>query len=260
MHVAFVNAISPWRGCVLAAGLVLATLAPLDDAGAVEAVTPVPPPPMQPTETGPVKVSVGIWLADITRIDSVAQTFSANFLLVLGWHDARLAHEETGTRRYALADVWHPPFLIVNNDGGLERSLPEMVDVGPDGEVVYRQRIVGAFAQPLNLRAFPFDHDTFRIYLVVPGYRPDDLQFVPNAKFVAEGFPNGAGIAPQLTLQDWRVASPSTRVAPYIAGPDVEVAGYAFEFIASRNARHFVVKVIIPLVLIVDDVVGGFLD
>ena len=49
----------------------------------------------------------------------------------------------------------------------------------------------------------------------------------------------------------WRVISTGTRVEPYRITPGVEVAGYSFEFTAARNAHHFVIKVIIPLVLIV---------
>jgi len=207
--------------------------------------------PVLPAETTPMKISVGVWIADITKIDSVAQTFSANFVLVMRWHDARLAHAGPGSKRYPLEEVWHPPWLLGNTEGGVERSLPETVDVAADGSVLYRQRIVGSFAQALDLRAFPFDHDTFRIHVVVPGYTPEDIEFLPDPIFVAKGFSEGAGIAPELTMQEWRVDSPATRALPYIAGPDVRVAGYACEFTAFRNTRHFIVKVIIPLFLIV---------
>jgi hypothetical protein len=101
------------------------------------------------------------------------------------------------------------------------------------------------------LRKFPFDQDTFRIHLLVTGYRPDEIDFVPDEIAIAAGIPNGAAIANELTLQDWRVLSSGVRTLPYRSAPGLEVAGYAFEFTAARHSQHFVIKVIIPLILIV---------
>ncbi len=213
---------------------------------------PLPPAPLRPgAEAGPTKISVGLWVGDITQIDSVAQTFSANLLLVLRWQDAQLAHTDPGIKRYELDEIWHPPYVIVNEAGSVERSLPEIAEAAPDGSVVYRQRLVGSFTQSLDLRAFPFDQDNFRVQLVMGRYRPAEIEFVPDPSMVAAGLTTGAGIAKELTLKDWTVTSFTTRVLPYAVTPGLEVAGYSFEFTAARISRHFVVKVIIPLVLIV---------
>jgi hypothetical protein len=212
----------------------------------------LPPGPLRPgAESGPTKVTVGIWLTDISKIDSVGQTFTANVVLIFRWHDPRLAHNEPGVKRYAVDDVWHPRWAVVNQSGSVDRSMPEAVTATPSGDALYQQRLVGSFAQALDLRRFPFDEDTFRIHLVIVGQRPEDIEFGPDPMGVAAGIPNGAGIAPEITLQDWRVKSFSTRVLPYRATPGLQVAGYAFEFVAARYSKHFIIKVIIPLVLIV---------
>jgi gamma-aminobutyric acid receptor subunit beta len=169
----------------------------------------------------------------------------------LRWHDAQLKHAETGVKQYPLGEIWHPEWVIVNESGSGARALPERANVTPDGTVTYHQRLVGTFAQVLDLRHFPFDRDTFRIHFVVAGYRPDEIRFVPEETAITAGLRGGAGIAPELSLQDWRVVSHATRVLPYRVTPSVEIAGYAFEFIAARVAWHFIVKVIIPLLLIV---------
>jgi hypothetical protein len=165
----------------LIAWLVLAATLPLAPAYADD--MPLGLPRMgerPPAEDGITKLSVGIWVGDITHIDSVAQTFSANLALVLRWKDRRLAHSEAGMKEYDLAGIWYPRWIIANEIGGLERSLPEKVEVAPDGSAIYRQRLVGSFAQGLDLRAFPFDHDTFRIHLIVGGYRPQEIEFLPD--------------------------------------------------------------------------------
>ncbi len=202
-------------------------------------------------ESGPARISVGMWMADISQIDSAAQTFTANLFVVQIWRDPRLAHGQPGIKQYMLVDIWHPKWLIANAAAKLDLAFPEMAEVAGDGTVTYRQRYIGTFAQSLDLRAFPFDHATFRIHFIAIGNLPSEIQFVPFEKFVAAGMKSGAGIAQELTLRDWRVTSSTARVLPYQAAPGAEVAGYAFEFHAERLKQHYIVKVIIPLLLIV---------
>jgi hypothetical protein len=207
--------------------------------------------PRPDAAVGPTKIWVAIWLTDISKIDSVGQTFSATAVFFLRWHDSQLAHSGPTAKQYPLDDVWHPDWVIVNETAASSRALPERVMVTADGTVTYHQRLVGTFAQVLDLRHFPFDRDTFRIHFVVAGYRPEEIQFVPEETAIAAGLSGGAGIAPQLSLQDWRVLSHTTRTLPYRVAPGVEIAGYAFEFSAARNSWHFNIKVLIPLLLIV---------
>ena len=47
------------------------------------------------------------------------------------------------------------------------------------------------------------------------------------------------------------MTSATTQVLPYRVTPGIELAGYAFEFTAARRAIHFIIKVILPLILIV---------
>jgi hypothetical protein len=207
--------------------------------------------PRPDASAGPTQISVAVWVTDISRIDSVGQTFSASVVFFLRWRDPQLAHAEPGVKQYPLSEAWHPDWVIVNESGNGTRALPDKLSATPDGVVTYHQRVVGTFSQALDLRRFPFDRDTFRIHFVVAGYRPDEIKFVPEETAIAAGLSGGAGIAPQISLQDWHVVSHTTRVLPYRVTPTVEIAGYAFEFIAARNAWHFIIKVIIPLLLIV---------
>jgi hypothetical protein len=214
--------------------------------------SPLPPAPSRPDNgSGPTKVAYAFWIGDLLNIDSVDQEFTANFMLFLQWHDPLLAHPGPGTKTFALDEIWHPRVLITNEAGNLERSLPEVADVTPDGKVTYRQRFIGSFIQRLNLHAFPFDQAAFAVQFVVPGYRPEDLEFLPIDQATAMGWPEGVGIEGELTIQDWRVLSVKARPQAYQAAPGISIAGFAFTFTAERRANHFIVKVIIPLVLIV---------
>jgi len=218
------------------------------DAGGAEMPTVIDRPRAQ---DGPTQVSVGIWIADITSIDSAQQSFTAEIAVVLRWRDPRLAHTGNGVVRYPIEQVWHPRVSIVNETNAVSRKFPDYVEVEPDGTVNYRQRYAGAFTQPLRLQSFPFDRQTFRIQLVAVRYRPNEVKFVPDQAWIQSGLKQAAGMAPSITLPDWTVEKSETKPLTYALAPGLEYSGYAFEFTASRNAQHYVWKVILPLVLIV---------
>ena len=199
----------------------------------------------------PTEVSVGIWIVDISNIDSAQQSFTAEIALVLRWKDPRFALTGSGVVRYPLEQVWHPRVGIANETASVIRKLPEWVEVEPDGTLIYRQRYAGAFTQPLRLQSFPFDRQTFRIQLVAVRYRPNEVKFVPDQAWIREGLRQASGIASSITLPDWTVEKWDARTLPNTLAPGLEFSGYAFEFTAARNVGHYVLKVILPLVLIV---------
>lgn len=213
---------------------------------------PLPPAPQRPgADSGPTKVGVTAWFSDISKIDSAAQSFSASLIFLLRWQDPSLAHPGPEVKTYALDQVWHPRWIIANGGGDLRNTLPETVDVAPDGGVVYRQRLIGTFNQPLNLRRFPFDSEIFTANLVALGSSPRDIELAPDEQSIASGLKGAIGRSQKLTMQDWRVTALDARAAPYSLVPGTELAGYDIAFEASRLPQHYLLKVILPLILIV---------
>jgi hypothetical protein len=202
-------------------------------------------------QDGPTQVSVGIWVADITSIDSAQQSFTAEIAVVLRWKDPRLAHTGNGVVRYPIEQVWHPRVSIVNETNAVSRKFPDYVEVEPNGTLIYRQRYAGAFTQRLRLQSFPFDRQTFHIQIVAVRYLPNEVRFVPDEDWVRNGLKNAGGIASSITLPDWTIEKWETRPLTYALTPGLQYSGYVFEFTASRNVQHYVLKVILPLVLIV---------
>jgi hypothetical protein len=202
-------------------------------------------------DSGPTQISVGIWLADISNIDSAQQSFTAEIAVVLRWKDPRLAHTGKGVVRYPLEQIWHPRVSIVNETDSVSRRLPESVEVESDGTGTYRQRYVGAFTQPLRLQSFPFDRQTFRVQLVAVRYQSNEVMFVPDQIWIQDGLKGAGGISPSVTLPDWTIEKWELKPIVYTLAPRHQYSGYAFEFTASRNVRHYILKVILPLVLIV---------
>lgn len=203
------------------------------------------------TAAGPTEVSVGIWIVDISKIDSADQSFTAEVAIVLRWKDPRLAHIGDGLVRHPLEEIWHPRAGIANETNSVGHRFPEYVEVQPDGTVLYRQLYTGAFTQSLRLQSFPFDRQTFRLQLVAVRYRPDEVTFVPDQDWIHNGLKEGAGIAPKITLPDWTIGQWETKSLTYSLAPGLQYSSYAFEFTASRNVQYYFLKVILPLVLIV---------
>jgi hypothetical protein len=211
---------------------------------------PLPPAPERPG-AGPTRVGVTAWFADISKIDSAAQNFTVNLFLLLQWKDPSLAHPGPEAKTYALDQVWHPRCMFSNAGGDLRNTLPETVAVAPDGVVSYRQRFVGSFNEPLNLWRFPFDNETFTANFVVPGSRPEEVILVPDPASIAKGLPGAIGRNEILTIPDWRVTKLEAGAEPYRLVPGTEIAGYNISFSAFRERQHYILKVILPLLLIV---------
>ena len=170
---------------------------------------------------------------------------------MLRWKDARLAHTGTGIAHYALDQIWTPRVAIANETSSVVRKLPESVEVEPDGTVLYRQRYVGSFTQPLRLQSFPFDRQSFRIQLVAIRYRPNEVVFVADENWIHDGILKAAGISRSITLPDWTVERWDAKADFYTLTPGLQYSAYVFEFTASRNVQHYILKVILPLILIV---------
>src|SRR6267142_2938902 len=202
-------------------------------------------------DSGPTQISVGIWVADISNIDSAQQNFTAELAVVLRWKDSRLAHTGKGIVRYPLEQIWHPRVGIVNETNSVSRKMPDSVEVDPDGMVTSRQRYVGGFTQPLRLQSFPFDRQTFRVQLVAVRYQSNEVMFVPDQVWIHDGLKGAGGISPSVTLPDWTIEKWELKPLVYALAPHHQYSSYAFEFTASRNVEYYILKVILPLVLIV---------
>jgi hypothetical protein len=139
----------------------------------------------------------------------------------------------------------------VNETNSVSRKMPDSVEVDPDGTVSSRQLYAGAFTQPLRLQSFPFDRQTFRVQLVAVRYQSNEVVFVPDQIWIQDGLKGAGGISPSVTLPDWTIEKFELKPLVYALAPHHQYSSYAFEFTASRNVEHYILKVILPLVLIV---------
>ncbi len=197
-----------------------------------------------PTSDGPVPVTVLVYMLDVDEVDSSQQTFTANVFLRYDWDDPRLAHQGEGPVIMGMDEIWHPHLQILNQQK-LWKTFPEHFRVFPDGHVSYRQRVWGDFSQPMDLRDYPADDQVLTVHLAAAGYSLDQVELVASTEAKH-------AISADLSVTDFEITGSEVVVEPFSpmdSGPGI--ASIRSSYFASRKVGYFVVKVIIPLILIV---------
>jgi preprotein translocase subunit SecE len=120
------------------------------------------------------------------------------------------------------------------------------LEIGPRGDVVYRQRVWGNFSQALDLRNFPMDRQVYAIQIMAAGYTTKEVELVPDQEI-------SYGVSKGLSLPDWKVEGWNAEVVsiPSLGRKGRILSLAEFSFAARRKLGYYVIKVIIPLIMIV---------
>ena len=199
---------------------------------------------------GPTKVHFFVFIVDVDNIDDADQNFTANVWIRLRWRDDRLANPGGSVQQKHLEEVWNPRVILTNRVGLVSKSLPEIVEVHPDGTVIYNQRYTGKLSQPLRLSEFPLDKHVFTVQFVAAGYGPKEVEFVPDASKVNPSLVGGA-ITADWSLQDWERLNFEALALPYEPIEGTRVPGFAARFEAKRYVEYYVWQVVLPLAVVV---------
>jgi len=196
---------------------------------------------------GPTTVHFMVFVSDIHSIDAAAQSFAANVFLRLRWKDTRLANPGEAVREIPLVEVWNPRILLANQRARISKSLPEVVQVHPDGMVLYHQGYTGKLSQRLMLADFPRDTHSFIVQFMAVGHNADELTFEPDLLRNIRG----GSMAKELSLPDWEILTYETRAAPYKPVEEINAAAFALRFVAERHVAYYLWQVVLPLVVVV---------
>lgn len=196
-------------------------------------------------EGTPTEVLVALYVIDIENIDNVRQNFTCDFVLTLVWKDARLVGS---SRRLSLHEVWHPQ-ANVYNQRGTSQSLPETVEIMPEGVVLYTQRYYGNLAALLDLSDFPLDRQRLPVTIVSFLYGPEEVRFVLDEE--------NTGRNEDFSSAAWSIGQGQGGGGVFQAASShrrdrvVRLAQFDYAFQASRHLKYYLWKVIWPLCLIV---------
>ena len=187
-------------------------------------------------------VEVKLVLVDVDEVNNVKQSFTANVALTLRWQDKNLAHEGPNSISKSLTDIWYPSIQILNQQRVVE-TFPRIVEIQPDGVVLYRQRYWGVFSQPMELSLFPFDIQSLKLTLANIGFGMQFVSLIPS---------KDSGVHERFSMPDWEVTGWEFVNSDLPFEEDAgKVKGMVFSLDVKRDTGYFKYKVILPLVLIV---------
>ena len=187
-------------------------------------------------------VEIRLFLFDVEKVDTAAQSFTANLTLMMKWRDPGLAHQGPASISIPLDQIWSPRVQILNQQK-IVSTFPPMAEVRPDGEVIHRQRLWGSFSQPLDLHEFPFDKQSLQITIVNVGFGDKKVNLVASP---------ASGISERMTIPDWTISGWDLTLTEFsVEDEPVKFEGMVFSLAVERDKNFFKYKVIFPLILIV---------
>ncbi len=217
---------------------------------------PVSLPPHE--GSGPVPVSLGVYLIQLSNLDQILQTFEIEGYLEASWDDPRLAfdaarfgagvkvdHDDRALAKLG-EQVWWPSLEFVNASGGGE-LYRHWLEVDSTGHVAYTARFHAVVTSAMDLRRFPFDTQLLQIPIESYFYDASQVTFRVN--------PASTGFDRTRSLPEWTYVDVSTRVAvnDYAQLGDFFGAYSRFTFLIEirRQWGFYVWKIFLPLFLIV---------
>jgi hypothetical protein len=195
-------------------------------------------------EYGRIKeVYVTVGALDVDGINSAIQSFTLNLYAQFRWHDPTLAHGGEVSVRKNLTEIDAPRFILLNRQRSWS-SLLNVVDISPNGDVLYRMRLWGDFSQIMHLQEFPLDSHLFEVPIVALGEVGKEIILLQDPEL--DSF-----MASELSVADWTIGNWTAEAKPIEMIQGKPMNGFVYAFEGERTSGHYFIKYIIPLFLIV---------
>jgi hypothetical protein len=196
-----------------------------------------------PDDGGATRIHAAIGVLDVDEISDANQNFTVNLFVRFRWLDPREAHGGAGKIVRDIDEVWSPRLVFLNRQRIWSSLLP-IVEISPEGEVIFRQQFWGDFSQPMNLHDFPFDTQVFEIRATAAGAEEfGELEIVQDpeaASFIVDSY----------SVADWKVLGSDVNSDPIEIAAIGRTEAFTFSFTARRLSNHYLIKIIAPLLMI----------
>jgi hypothetical protein len=212
---------------------------------AAQPATPVSSPEGTPglpggeAATGPLQVTVGIYLVEVHGLDQQESTFYADFYMWLRW---------TGDRDPT------PTLELLNNVARWSLTMTPIYPAPvalPSGEKLQQFHVQGQFYEPLLLEDYPLDTHNLRIEIEDSTYSVDQLVYVPDT--------DQSGINPEIRIPGWHVTGWSLVAHEHEYGTDFGIPGTTgqhnyslaeLDLNIKRPESFFRWKLLLPLLIV----------
>lgn len=215
--------------------------------------TPAAAVATEPAE-GPIAVEVGMMVDQVVNIDQRRESFTVAAHLLLRYRDTRLAYVRgPDDPPFRLLDPsaflklaqehnarW-PAFIYANLQGRIDFNQ-RVVRYFPSGKVQYQEIVTATLQAPdFDFRAFPFDHQVFRIHL---------RQLLDADEFVFVPLEDASGLGDKLGEEEWILANPQVRISTQATPAGELVSEFTLEFSGTRHLTYYILRIFIPMLII----------
>ncbi len=204
--------------------------------------------------SNPRQVAVGLYLVDITKIDEISNTFTAELDVFVSWRDSNLIFdpqvEGAAVRVYSGREVrelrsgiWAAQIFPTNPVGKTEVGGEKLI-IQPDGMVELTARVTVSLRARLDYRRFPFDTQVLPIELESFPWNRDEVRLVLDK--------DHSGYAQLFALTEWEVTG--LEMDAYDVGRvrDVEpFSNLVFKISVQRDSGYYLWKIFLTVLIIV---------
>jgi hypothetical protein len=199
-----------------------------------------------PTPAHPRTVRVALVIRNIIAVDEVKENWQVNGLLVTKWTDPSLRYRPRGREplfRDLPNNMWKPDFELTNEETATTFHFVDLY-AQPDGTVTSTQRFTATLSTNSDLRRFPFDTQLLPLEVQASGDDLDSTILRPDQKGTRLSNRAYVGLAQWVPLS-------LTETLGAVAGSPRHVSDVQFGLRVRRNPRSYILKFIIPLLLLV---------
>ena len=206
-------------------------------------------PPQRPTEVSIAAYLIG--LSGVSEPSAAFPTFDVEMYIELSWKDPRLAFSSNGIdvlvfqeeeAAEKLSEIWSPDPEIQNE---IEQRQTESIELRilPDGMVEYEERFSATLHAELDLARFPFDTQLLELEFQSFLWDISDSVFINNEE--------RTGFDPDFKTPEWLVMETKASVDQRLEiRDDRAFSTYTFRIIAERQAGHYVMRFLLPLMFV----------
>jgi hypothetical protein len=219
-------------------------------AGGAHAAEMVVPPPAHPT-----RITPNFYFNSVTDLDSVSESFQADFYLYMDWEDPRLVSADPALREEGMK--WEPKIDLVNALDQKSRWSSPLVENPSPGRVRLLSSYAGKFRAPMDLRDFPFDRQVLPVF-IESSSDIKDLTFDGGSEKARRDGKQGWPADPRNVLSDrvrlpeWEIEEIRVRHTPeYYGFINQTFSRFRIEIHVARRPGFYVWKVIAIEVLLV---------
>ncbi|XP_031559188.1 glycine receptor subunit alpha-2-like isoform X2 [Actinia tenebrosa] len=202
-------------------------------------------------EGDPVEVSLNVFLTSIGGLDEKEMQFETTFFLRQTWKDSRLAFGDAyKVRNFSISgdimdQIWKPDTYINNEKSSFAPPKQFLLQLFPDGKVLYSQRMTVLAACMMDLHNYPMDKQRCSIAFESYGMTTHDLIL----SWASEPYKKSVGVADGVTLSQFALDEYTAEksLANYTTGSFTILK---VTFLIRRKKFYYVVQTYIPTILI----------